>query len=316
MKTCQQFRQWIWLDLYNELLPDQKENLADHLKRCLDCQLDYQAAKKTVELLDQKIQLEPTENELAANRADLHQRLLFIKHSQSEKRWWEKLWQIMSLDFAPQYRLATALAMLIVGIFFGRYLLLPSQTLQSHELDFADANIAGVDYVQYNPNTKQVSIKLNTMNDIVVEGGLERPEIQTLLAQALEVSDRPNVRLKTVGVLSFVKTLNKPLLDALIDLIEHDNNPGIRLKAIKLLNTLPLDAEVKELIIDTLAKVLLKEKNSAIRNEAINGLTKMNDLDVAPMVLNTARSDTSEYIQYKASQVLARTKLERLNNNK
>ena len=78
MEKCQQIRKWIWLTVYNELPVNQQKILEEHIKDCPECQLDYEEAMKTINLFDQKVQLEPTDVQLKTNRAELHQRLLLI----------------------------------------------------------------------------------------------------------------------------------------------------------------------------------------------------------------------------------------------
>jgi len=90
MKECIKYRQWIWLALYDELPGDQKKVLEAHIKNCAECQLDYEEAEKAVKLLDQKIQVEPTQVQLDTNRSELHQRLLFLTQSRFQKGWTAK----------------------------------------------------------------------------------------------------------------------------------------------------------------------------------------------------------------------------------
>ena len=317
MKKCKQFRRWIWLELYDELQPDQKKQLTEHLKECVDCRLDFQEAEQTVKLMDQKIRLEPTELELEENQAELHQQIMLIKQYELNNKWREKLWQIVSLDFAPRFRLAAALAIFVIGMFMGRLLLTPpNSSIRGNQLKLTDingSNFAGVELVQYNPKTKEVSIKLNTINENVINGSLERPEIQQILAKTLVSDERPNVRLKTVSTLSFIKSFDRQVVDALVEVLESDKNPGVRLKAAKLLNTIPLSYHIKELLIKILTRVLVKEENPAIRNEAINGLSRVSNSYAIPFILQAAENDTSEYVRYKASQHIKKTKIERAN---
>jgi len=317
MKKCKQFRSWIWLDVYDELQPVQKKQLTDHLKECVDCKLDFQEAEQMVKLMDQKIRIEPTELELEENRTELHQQLMYIKQSKLNNKWREKLWQVVSLDFAPRFRLAAVLTMFVIGVFWGRLFLTPGNSkLKENQLQLTDitgSNFAGVELVQYNPKTKEVSIKLNTINENVVNGSLERPEIQQILAKTLVSDERPNVRLKTVGALSLIKSFDRQVVDALVEVLENDKNIGVRLKAAKLINTIPLSYHIKELLVKILTRVLVKEENPAIRNEAINGLSRISNSDVTPFILQAAENDTSEYVRYKASQHIKKTKLERAN---
>jgi len=197
--------------------------------------------------------------------------------------------------------------MLILGMVLGRWLFSPINPILS------DAKMSEIDFVQFDPHTNKVVLTINTVDENTIYGNLDKPEIQRLIAQTLVSDPRPNVRLKTVGALSMVKTFNKYLLDALVEVVENDENSGIRLKAIKLMNTLPLSPYVKQLLIRVFTRVLLNENNTAICNEAVNGLSRISNSDFAPFVFDIAKSDTNEYLKYKANLMLNRTKLERSN---
>ena len=311
MEKCQQFRQWIWLTVYNELPVDQQKILEEHIKECPECQLDYEEAMKTINLFDQKVQLEPTDVQLKTNRAELHQRLLLITQPGFQKKWLEKLWQIISLDFAPALRFATAAAILIIGIFLGKiFFSQDTSKLASVQLPspgLFESNISNIESIQYDPITRQVSITMNTVNDVTIQGDLEKPEIQQMLTQALITDERPNVRLKTVRALQNMKILDEKIIYALRDVVDREENPGIRLKAVKLLTSIPITSSVKEILIKVLVRVFLNDSNSAIRIEAFKGLSKIENGSIAPVIFNAAKNDSSEYIRSKAKQILDRT---------
>lgn len=311
MEKCEQFRQWIWLALYEELPAKHKEILDEHIKSCAECQLDYEEAEKTLKILHQKIQLGPTDIQLESSRTELHQRLLLLKQSQMKWNWLIKLWQIVSLDFAPTWRIATAVALLVIGIFIGKIFFTKTisglQLNQEQLSELTESNISNIESIQYNPKTRLVTLKLNTLNEVIVEGDLEKPEIQLLLAQTLMYDERPNIRLKTVRALEKTKTLDKNVINALSDLIDKEENTGIRLKAVKLLTVLPITPDIKDMLTSVLIKVLLNDSNSAIRIEAFKGLSKVENGSTAPVIFNAARNDSSEYIRTQAKQILERT---------
>ena len=310
MKQCKKYRQWIWLAVYDELKEREKKLLDEHIKACADCLLDFEEAKQTKNLLDKKIQLKPTASLMEESRTELHQRLLLATELRYKTKLIKKIWGFISLDFSPALRFSTALAMLLIGILIGKWMFINKVS----EKDFneqqssllSNLNIAGVESINYDPMTHQVSMKLNTMKQLTIQGDMDTPEIKHLLAQTL-MSERPNIRLKTVGALSMTKSFDQQVIKALIEVLENDENPGIRLKTIKLLTTIPFNASIKNLITKVLIRVLLKEDNSAIRNEAIDGLDKLKNGSIEPIIYNAARNDSSEYVRSKAALILQRT---------
>jgi len=310
MKQCKKYQQWIWLNVYDELNEVEKKLLDEHIQVCAECLLDFEEAKQTKALLDKKIQRQPTALLLKENRAELHQRLLLATQPKLKSAWIKKIWQFVSLDFSPTLRFSTALAMLLIGILIGNMFVskITQKDFSDQALPFLpNLNVTGVESINYDQETNQVSMKLHTMKQLTIQGDMDSPEIKHLLANSLLNEERPNIRLKTVAALSMTKSFDQQVVKALIEVLENDENPGIRLKAIKLLTTIPFNTSIKNLITKVLIRVLLKEKNSAIRNEAIDGLTKLKNGSVEPFIYNAARNDSSEYVRSKAALILQRT---------
>ncbi|MDZ7341366.1 MAG: hypothetical protein ONB27_08410 [candidate division KSB1 bacterium] len=306
MKNCKHFRQQLIVATYHELSAEDLALLQQHLAQCQACQTEAAELGAIMNLLQLKVQLEPTDRQLEANRSELHRRLLLKKQRSSSARFWTRVWQLVSLDFAPSIRFAAALGLLVIGIFLGRTFL-PSNTAYSSQLmELAESNLAQVQAIEYNQQTRQVSIQFNAINHVTIEGDLDRSEIQRLLAQVLVYEQRPNIRLKTVRALELIRHFDRETVIALSRLVDREENPGIRLRAMKLLAAMPLTSDVKDMLITLFSRALIKENNSAIRIEAFEGLARLNDPSVRPLILNVAKKDTNEYIQTRAKQVLAR----------
>ncbi len=310
MNLCNKYRQWMWLKMYDELDDNQKHELNDHLKMCDNCSAHYGEIVQTHQLLNKKIQAKPTESFLQQNRNELHQRLLLARQVKLKPAHYSYLRKILSLDFSPAIRWATVFTVLLLGIFLGNRFfsekaiadLSPQQQLLSN------IDKAAVESINYDPATKRVMVTVNALQRLTIEGEMEAPEIKHLLTQTLVADQRPNMRLKTVGLLALTKSYDKQIVEALIEVLEKDENPGIRLKAIRLLTEMPVNHSVRHIIINVLIQVLLKERNSAIRNEAIDGLNKLKNGIITPVIVNAAKNDTSEYVQAKAAILLQRTK--------
>jgi len=309
MKKCKKYNEWIWLDMYQELQPAEKQELTSHLESCAECRLDYAEAVETITSLNRKAQLDPTLAELENSRSELHQRLFIVKQSQLQRAGLiNKFKMILSFDFAPQFRLAYVLVVLLIGVVLGKFVIQDSGGITSGEMLIADIN-----NIKYDSESHKVVMKVKTFDERIVSGNINEPEIQALLAQAMITSERPNVRLNLVDMLYGAQKLDRETQAALVEVAETDDNPGMRLKAIRLLNTLPLNEQVQEMLFNSLIRVMLHEPNTAIRNEAIDGLTKVGQEEFAGLLLDAAKEDTSGYLQYKAAN-LQRIKLERKNN--
>jgi len=208
-------------------------------------------------------------------------------------------------------RLATATALLIIGVFLGNFIFKSNGSgLEFNQRQIAElekGNISNIESIQYDPSTRQVSIKLNTINDMMIQGDVEKPEIQELLAQTLLNEDRPNIRLKTVRALQNTHKIDDNVISALSEVIDKEENPGIRLKAVKLLTSIPITSSIKDVLTQVLVRVFLNDSNSAIRIEAFEGLSKVDNGSVTPVIFSAAKNDSSEYIRTKAKKILERT---------
>jgi len=311
MDQCKQFRQWIWLALYDELPVDQKEILEQHVQDCPECQLDYEAARQTVKVLNHKLQLEASERQLNQSRTELHQRLLLLSQPRFYPNWLNRLWKFVSLDFTSGWRMAFAAAVFVIGLFLGKILFYPENENFSLSTGIApaltEATMSNIEAIQYDPASRQVTIQLSTVNDMVIQGNVEETAIQQLLANSLMTEDRPNIRLQMVKALQQTTSLNENLIYSLSKFIDREENPGIRLKAVRLLTSIPISSSIKEILARVLVRVLLNDPNAAIRIEAFNGLIKLKNNLLAPVILNAAKSDSSEYIRLRARQMLERT---------
>ena len=311
MKKCENIQVLIWQAVYDELPSDQQQLLENHLQSCSECQLEYEETVNTKKLLMEKIQITPTDVQLQSSRAELHQRLLLLSQPRLQRNWFSKFWEIISLDFAPSWRFATAVALLFLGILIGNfYSRTGSKEYYSYQQQISDlleSNISNIESIQYDPGTRQISIELNTLKDVTIRGDIEKPEIQQLLAHSIVNEERPNIRLKTVRALEQTKSLNDNSIRALSELIDKEENTGIRLKAVKLLASIPITPSIKEMLAQVLARVLLNDSNSAIRIEAFKGLSKIDNGSIIPVLFDAAKDDSSEFIRAKAKQILDRT---------
>jgi len=295
--------------MYDELSEQENDELAEHIAHCKACQLDYEEALSMKEVLDKKIQYVPDENVLKELRNDLHLRLLSVGKPNRHIPWTERLWRMISLDFSPILRMGTAVALVIFGIYIGSkysYLTNGSQEALVKVSENSIPRVTGVEFIHYNQATQQIELTFNTMQNVNVQGDLNKPEIQKILAQMLLADNRPNFKLRTVRALESSVRLENDVLEALATLAETDENPGIRLKALKLLIAAPMTPELKDRIVKVVVKVLLNDTNSAMRIEAFDYLSKINGGHLESDVYHAVRVDSTEYIRAQSSHLLDR----------
>ena len=107
---------------------------------------------------------------------------------------------------------------------------------------------------------------------------------------------RDYVRLRTIALIEHVSQKDENLQNALTHTLSNDANPGIRLKAIKVLKGLPVNDSIKNILIST----FFKDTNSGIRKEAADALNDMDDPDIDSILKQKAKND--EYTQSLVSR--------------
>ena len=308
MKRCDQYREWIWLSLYDELDTERSKQLKQHLQSCERCTSDLAEARQVFKTLDKREKSVVSPEDLAHSREHLHVKLLQLqKRGTALSAAGKKFGQWFSWNEQPVLRYAAAAVILLLGVFIGRQTYGPAQTSSAALL----SGMTDINYVHYEPDSKQLTIGYNSIVEEKIRGDATQPEIQRMMAYALMHEERPNVRLKTVSALSALEELDINLIKTLIDVMQSDDNPAVRLKAVKVLNAIPISSDLKNILIDVFTKVVLKEENSAIRNEAINGLSRIGNSDIVPFLHSVAENDTSDYARFKASQHIKKVKIER-----
>ena len=89
----------------------------------------------------------------------------------------------------------------------------------------------------------QVEFRFRQQNETTVEGSVHDPQVQTALAYALMNEEKENLRIRTMDLIQPVSQ-NETVEGALLHTLTEDPNPGMRYRAIKLLQQLPLNSKM------------------------------------------------------------------------
>ncbi len=126
MKNCQKFRKLFVESLYNELEADSKRDFQKHLDQCPECSDAYQKLSATSHIMSEKEIQTPDaeywktfwnrlEPELSAPKTERQIPIL-------------QKWHLPSLSIL---RWASSFAILLIGIFIGRYIWMPQSPMQT-----------------------------------------------------------------------------------------------------------------------------------------------------------------------------------------
>jgi hypothetical protein len=307
---CEWVRENIVLHVYGELADDARHELEQHMTRCADCAAELKAEQDFHGLLSQDPAAEPSPNLVAASRMRLQEAL----ETAEQGRFWHKLaldparW-LRQAHFSP----ALASAILIVGFAAGigtTYKLVShpqpgvavTPVQNSNNNIPSEAAITSIQSITQEPGSSQISIKFNTVSTQETQGSLTDQRIQQLLLYAARNNYDSGVRMDSVDVL-MRKTSDAQIRDVLMDRLQNDSNPGVRLKVLDALGSMVKD---DTRVRDAVLSALVNDSNAGVRTEAMRLIEPVKaDGSVRGVLMTLAAKDSSQYIRSQARTMLA-----------
>jgi hypothetical protein len=314
MNRCKRYQKSLVLFLYKELDQLEKAEVAAHLQICSRCQAELAELRQLKAAIPEQPLSSPDEQTLKALRNALSHQV----RRQARRTAGRRYWPFTFIQPVPAFQFGFVALLLALGFLIGRQ---TYPKVATHETDIQDllaasrqiqaANsaidpyLAGVEKLKYDPATGQVEIYYNTVNDVRLRGDMADPAVRQVLRHAMLEETSPALRLHAIKAINAMavkeQSLDPELIDAVQQVLEKEENQGVRLIALKILKSLPMSAVIKNMLV----KVLLYDPNAALRIEAFEGLTghKVSQEDVNHY-LEAARQDTSSLIRYRANQFL------------
>ncbi len=313
----EQYREWLVLSIYEELDPLQKESLEEHLWECGSCRSELEELKKFSEILSHRTDVGADETLLHDARRQFRMALVAERSRRSLPGRLRDLFEFRA--GRPAAVVLTAAALFAVGIVVG-YRLVPQpaqettsigQSVLEQASDLqSGARVVNLRFADGGTGNGAVDLTFDAVVPMHVKGSPSDPAIQRILASALMNSQNPGVRFQTANMLASRKvsavTADADVRDALITALETDENPGVRKEALAGLRKFPFDNEIKRAYM----RVLMKDKNSGLRIDVINALTRVQsegvrlDSDVVSVLQQKQQSDENEYIRTRATTLL------------
>lgn len=292
----------ITLYLYNELDAAEKRELETHLQFNEDSRTRLEELRAFHQLMDRKPVVEPTAALLEKSRLALRDRLREEQRKSSQRPWFGQL-----LDAVVAGRVLApaggAIAILLLGILIGRLsfpVVSKSAVEGSTSPTTSDTVISNIEKVEYEPNTGQVTVHYQTMQEVALRGNIQDAAIRNVLTHAIRDEQNPGRRLAAVKAMQKQTFSDTKLENALIYAMENDSVAGIRLLAAKALRQLPINDNIEISFI----KILLKDPNPALRIAAVEALSKSQQEDVMSVFQNAARGDANDFVRLTASKAL------------
>jgi hypothetical protein len=316
--NCELAHERIVTAAYGELPDEQIHELDRHMTGCPDCHRDREQLLAMKILADAHPVLEPPANLVARSRMRLEEALDALP----PKRWYERLTQRMTNNFASiQAAPVAACLLLVVGAgagILGSYEYVQSRAARAAQVaqsrvvapvETPTAEIASISSIVRQPNSEIVDVTYNQVVPEHMQGSLDDPKIRELLMLASENSASPLVRDDSVGLLAAECRAGHScqaagIRDALMVVLRYDKNSGVRLKALDgLAPYVAADTRVR----DAALEALLNDSDPRIRTEAVNILEPVEgDMSVRQVLHTVANSDQSPQIRTVSRAVLSR----------
>ena len=318
--NCEIAHERIVTAAYGELPDEEAHELERHLTGCPDCQGERQQLLALKLLADAHPVAEPPANLAARSRQRLEEALDALP----PRRWYERLSQRMTNNFAGLLAVPAAACLLLVagagaGILGGYQFAqnraahaaaARAQAAQSVSAAGEEiATVANISSIVRQPNSEMVEVRYNQVVPQRIQGSLDDPAIRQLLMLASENAASAGVRDDSVGLLAAEcraghRCQAAGIRDALMVALRYDRNAGVREKALKGLE--PYVAEDVR-VRDAVLEALLNDGDPRIRTESINILEPVEaDTSVRQVLHSVANSDRNPHIRTVSREVLSR----------
>jgi hypothetical protein len=311
---CKQCEDYLTLDLYGELPPEQRAPYEAHLASCVHCQATREQVRGLHEVLAQRPRRDVSPDFLVECRQAL------VETLDRERLGWHGLiheW-LSFLQLPPQWlapRVALALSLMVFGFGLGWMLrpraakVRPPQpgnvtTSSLADADFENMRINGISRVAPDPKTGDVRITMDAQRRVTLEGSLDDPHIQQLLVYAVKSYDNAGIRRDTLDALR-ARAQSPSVRAALLYTMQHDPNVGNRLAALDAARGMGSGDDLQQ----SLLEVLEHDQNMGVRVESVDLLVdqvekKGRDEAILSALERLATNDRDRYVRLKCASAL------------
>lgn len=121
MNNCRKCRSMFVEAIYGELTSDQQERFNCHLESCPKCAEEFGRMKLSTEIMDKRVRSEPEAHYWESYWDNLAERMKQEENQVSKLfTWWQRFKENFYFEPRLTYRLAGAVALLVIGIFIGK----------------------------------------------------------------------------------------------------------------------------------------------------------------------------------------------------
>jgi hypothetical protein len=307
--TCDWTKENVVLFIYGELADDAKFEFEQHVRHCLGCRRELDAAIELKDAMAAVPVKEVSPSFLAANRMQLQEAL---EHAEQSRNIFSSF-IFDATGWFHQIKLAPALtaALLIAGFAGGvgtTYKMMESRRppiTAAGPIDTqqpVEASLANIESITPAANSNQVQIKYNTLQPQILNGTTDDPRVRQLLLLAARNNRNSSLVLDSLDVLTR-RPEDDAVREVLIEALRYDKNPGVRLKSLDALKGYVRDdVHVRDAVVEA----LLHDNNAGVRQKAISLLDPVKaDTSVRSALTVLAQREPNKFIREESKRYLA-----------
>lgn len=297
--NCTTARQAALLLLYGEISDAERTAAQVHVEGCDGCRLALAEERRLLAILSERQAIEPDEDLLEVCRQDLARAL--DERPAPGAEWARRL-----VAFWSEARLTPAYGVLflLVGFMAGAVApragalqsVRPATQAAGPSATLSETQVASIRSLEASPDRDHVRLSYDTLQRGSLEGSASDPEIRALLLNTLETNQNPGLRLEAIEALRR-HVGQEEVRRALVAALRADDNPGARLKAIEALDErVPSDPEIRRAMLDAVRQ----DANSGVRVRAIDLLSRASDPQLLPEMERLSREDPDSYVRMRS----------------
>jgi hypothetical protein len=310
--NCDWTKENVVLFIYGELADDAKFEFEQHVRHCLGCRRELDAAIEFKDAMAAAPVKEISPSFLAANRMQLQEAM---EHAEQSRNIFSSF-IFDATGWFHQIKLAPALtaALLIIGFAGGvgtTYKMMEAKRPPitsagggggTIDIPATEANIATIESITPAANSNQVQIKYNTLQPQILSGTTDDPRVRQLLLLAARNNRNSSLVLDSLDVLTR-RPEDDAVREVLIEALRYDKNPGVRLKSLDALKGYVRDdVHVRDAVVEA----LLHDNNAGVRQEAISLLDPVKaDTSVRSALTVLAAREPNKFIREESKRYLA-----------
>lgn len=313
-----EFKEKISLYFYEELSEQERMQFEKHKVNCEECAKVYEEELSFFHELERDKSLVVNDRILSSARYQLSRALREEQKAEKESA----VDRLFSFLFTP-YRFAFSSAVVLtIGLLIG-YALFSSESttpiIKDGNGNYINANdgfvindqvlrISNIHFIDADASDGEIEFEFEAVKPVRMKGSVNDPQIQAVLAYSMLNNQNPGSRLNSINAIDSKPQvrIDSDTKNALLTVMLTDENPGVRLEALKVLKRLPYDEITKQAFLT----VLTSDTTSGLRIEAINAISDLMEKgltfsqDELTLFKEKFNNDDNNYIKFRSRTIL------------